>query len=609
MKRTIVFLVLAALGVVQPAAGAEKSYAIESIRADARVAPDGSMQVTELISYRFDGRFSYAYRDVPLKRGEDLTEIGVRENDVVYRRTDTREPGTYTVAPGEDGPRITWYYDARDEARTFEFDYPVTGLVRRYSDTAEIYYQFVGEGWDREIARVDVEVRLPETAGAAGVRAWAHGPPHGTVSILPSGVVAFNISPLPPRTFWEGRILCDSGAFAGLAYTDAHPRLESILGEEKRWADEANRLREERSKRREAALRERERRAELGSGLFPIAIALGLGALGVWLMFFFRHGRPHEVAAHMAPGAIPSDHAPAAVSYLMYRTAGGPAVAATLLDLAARGYLEVRESVVTKKGLFGKTKRRVDYRFDVVAKSATDLLPFEQSLLSFVLTAAGDETGFSVLDLQKAASRNRSSFRKFFLSWNKQISEHCKSYGFFEPYAVGAMVTNALCGVGILGAGIAMSVLSTPLAGVPAIIGGGIQAVLTAALTRRTPEGRRLTIAWKAFKSHLKSLGRSMGPVTLGSRDWGRYLAVAVVFGIHKKLIPVLRLDEGNGVHPVWFYAAFGSGGDGGLSGLASGISSMVDTISTTASSAAGGGGGASGGGGGGSGGGGGGAG
>ena len=93
MKRTIVFLVLAALGVVQPAAGAEKSYAIESIRVDARVAPDGSMQVTELISYRFDGRFSYAYRDVPLKRGEDLTEIGVRENDVVFRRTDTKEPG------------------------------------------------------------------------------------------------------------------------------------------------------------------------------------------------------------------------------------------------------------------------------------------------------------------------------------------------------------------------------------------------------------------------------------------------------------------------------------------------------------------------------------
>ena len=132
--------------------------------------------------------------------------------------------------------------------------------------------------------------------------------------------------------------------------------------------------------------------------------------------------------------------------------------------------------------------------------------------------------------------------------------------------------------------------------------------MLTAVLTRQTPEGRRLTLAWKAFKLHLKSLSGSMGPVTLASRDWGRYLAVAVVFGVHKKVVPVLRVDKGDGVYPVWFYGALGSGGDGGLSGLASGISSMVDAVSTTASSAAGAGGGASGGGGGGSGGGGGGA-
>ncbi|MBP2680700.1 MAG: hypothetical protein H6Q78_563, partial [Candidatus Krumholzibacteriota bacterium] len=95
---------------------------------------------------------------------------------------------------------------------------------------------------------------------------------------------------------------------------------------------------------------------------------------------------------------------------------------------------------------------------------------------------------------------------------------------------------------------------------------------------------------------------------TLASRDWARYLAAAVVFGLHKKVVPVIRTGEGDGSHPVWFYAAFGSTGDGGLSGLATGISTMVDAVSATASSAAGAGGGASGGGGGGSGGGGGGA-
>jgi uncharacterized membrane protein len=608
MKGTIAFFILVALSLVGSAARADKDYRVESIRIEARAEPDGSVRITEFIAYRFEGGFSYAYRDIPLKPGEDLVEVGVRENGRAFAPAVGKRPQTYTVSREEGGARITWYYAARDEQRVFELDYKVTGVVRRYPDAAEIYYKFVGEGWDREIGRVDVEVRLPESVAGESIRAWAHGPLHGTVSILPSGVVAFNVAPLAPHTFWEGRILCESGAFPGLSLSGGAPRAGTVIGEETRWAVEANRAREERERRREAALRERERRAARGRELMPVSVVLGLGALGVWLMFYLRHGRPHDVVAHQAPGNIPSDHPPAVVSYLMYRTAGGPAVAATLLDLASRGHLEVHESVVDTKGPFGKTKRALDYRFEVVAKPASDLAPFEQTLLTFALTEAGDESGFSILSLRKAATKKTRAFHKFFLAWSKEVAAFAKPYRFFEPYPAGAMVANALCGVGILAAGIAMSVWTIPVAGVPAIAAGFIQAMLTVSLARQTPEGRRLRLAWKAFKRHLKSLSRSMGPMTLESREWGRYLAAAVVFGLHKRVIPVLRVDGGDGGYPVWFYGALGSGGDGGLSGLAAGVSAMVDAVSTTASSAAGAGGGASGGGGGGSGGGGGGA-
>jgi len=610
MKKRLVVLVLTSAAAVLSSACLAKTYSIEGMRIDAFVEQDGSMRVTELITYDFDGEFSYAYRDVPLKIGEELVGVGVGEGGIQYQRSDGRAPRTFSVSAQENGVRITWHYTARDERRSFEISYTLNGLVRRYPDTAEIYYKFVGEGWDRAIRRVDAEVHLPDSVEPSGIRAWAHGPLHGTVSILPSGVVALNVSPLPARTFCEARVLCESEVFKNLAYADDRPRLGAVLEEETRWADEANRLRTESAERREAALREKDRRAHRARGLLPVAIVLGLAALGVWLVFYFRHGRPHPVVSHLAPGSIPSDHPPAIISYLMYRTVGGPAVAATLLDLANRGYLDVREHATTTKGIFGKTKRRMDYRFDVVAKPQSELALFEQDLLRFVLTEAGDETGFSILELRKAASKQWRLFRRFFLAWSKGVAEHCKSFGFFEPYPAGAMLANALCGVGVLGAGIAVSVLSEPVAGIPAMIGGGVQAVLTVVLTRQTAEGRRLMLGWKAFKSHLKTLGRSMGPVRLGSREWGRYLAAAVVFGLHEKVMPNLRMDGGRdgGVYPVWFYGALGSGGDSGISGLASGISAMVNAVSTTASSAAGTGGGASGGGGGGSGGGGGGA-
>ena len=85
----------------------------------------------------------------------------------------------------------------------------------------------------------------------------------------------------------------------------------------------------------------------------------------------------------------------------------------------------------------------------------------------------------------------------------------------------------------------------------------------------------------------------------------------AIIFGMHDKLMPKLRLADDGGVHPYWYHPVLGSHGGSdvdSLAGLADGFSSMVSSVSTTMSSASGTGGGASAGGGGGSGGGGGGA-
>jgi uncharacterized membrane protein len=484
------------------------------------------------------------------------------------------------------------------------------GVVHRYPDVAEFYYKFVGEGWDRPVGRVDVEVRFPELGNASEVRAWAHGPPHGVVSVLADGVVLLSISPLPARTFWEARIAYPPDPFGGLRLESDGPRLSAILKEETAWADEANRLREEWRRRNEAAAEERDRRARRAEGLLPLSIALGLGALGTWFWLFTRHGRSHGVFARAAPGDVPSDHPPAAVSYLMKRTISGAAVAATLIDMANRGYLDIHESVVETRGVFGKKKRRMDYRFDVVAKPLSELHAFERDLLRFVLSEAGDDSGFSILALQKAALKDRTTFRRFFHKWNKDVTSYARSLRFYEPYPVRPMVFNAVCGAAILAVGVVLSVWSLAYVGVAAVAGGFLQAVLTAGLTRRTPEGQRLMLAWKAFRSHLRSVGRGLGPASLESSAWGRYVVAAVLFGVHERLLRNLKLDEGSGgaVYPLWFHASEGSGTDGGISGLASGVSTMVSTVSSAASSASGAGGGASAGGGGGSGGGGGGA-
>lgn len=47
-----------------------KSYSVESIHSSVEVRTDASIRVTETMPYNFHGKFTFAYRDIPLKEGE-----------------------------------------------------------------------------------------------------------------------------------------------------------------------------------------------------------------------------------------------------------------------------------------------------------------------------------------------------------------------------------------------------------------------------------------------------------------------------------------------------------------------------------------------------------
>jgi hypothetical protein len=72
------------------------------------VESDGTVSVSERITFAFDGSFSGAYRDIPLRAGERITFVSVSEAEMPYRPGGCAElgcsspPGTF----GVDGGRI-----------------------------------------------------------------------------------------------------------------------------------------------------------------------------------------------------------------------------------------------------------------------------------------------------------------------------------------------------------------------------------------------------------------------------------------------------------------------------------------------------------------------
>ena len=63
-------------------------------------------------------------------------------------------------------------------------------------------------------------------------------------------------------------------------------------------------------------------------------------------------------------------------------------------------------------------------------------------------------------------------------TWAKNVKSQGRTLGFFEPYAAGALTSNFLIGVAIAAVGIVFSITSRPEAGLPAIVGGVVVAIL-----------------------------------------------------------------------------------------------------------------------------------
>ena len=79
------------------------------------VNEDGSLSVVESLTYDFDGDFSGAYRDIPLRPGEAITDVTVSDESVTYESGGCTElgcsssPGTYGVEEQSDMVRIVWH--------------------------------------------------------------------------------------------------------------------------------------------------------------------------------------------------------------------------------------------------------------------------------------------------------------------------------------------------------------------------------------------------------------------------------------------------------------------------------------------------------------------
>ena len=192
------------LGLGAPAQA--KSYHLNRADVIAQVRADGSMHVQEIREVVFNGTFHAFDRTIPIPPGAQIANLVVHEYDTVYLERTGEAPGTYTALNTGRDLVLSWFYAAADETRTFVVEYDVLGAVQKHADVAELYWKFIEPDHEWKANTSKVTVLLPTTLFAGQVRAWAHGPLQGNVSIL-ADHVELTCNPLPPNTMVEGRVV------------------------------------------------------------------------------------------------------------------------------------------------------------------------------------------------------------------------------------------------------------------------------------------------------------------------------------------------------------------------------------------------------------------
>ena len=425
-----------------------KRYYIDEISIQAAILPDGSLKIEESRTYRFQGRFTWAYYKLPLQNIGQVSDFSLAEEGILYLESDSHEPGTFQLKQTENELLIKWYYEAKDETRTFTINYRVEDVVIVHQDVAEFYYKFLGKNRDKTAGQVFVTLSLPHPADTTKVRAWLHSSLNGKYSFQ-NGYLKFEASPLPRKNFFEVRVMFPP-EWTPQAHIKTNKLMrDKIFAEEKLLVDESNRL------RKEARRREIFKRKHQQNTLVINLLLTGLGIF-VFIMIYQRYGKAHPVPFRgRISSDIPENISPAMANFIF--TAGqlnASAILATLIDLASRGFLQIKEEVLHKKFLtfnYQKKQYRLILNREKFEKEHSQLLPHEENLLSFLfndLCQGGSEIFFDEI------RNSRSKVRKWFLNWKKIIKQEWGGKPIYDKVSIKATIAFAVISLLILIAGI-----------------------------------------------------------------------------------------------------------------------------------------------------------
>ena len=285
-------------------------YYINNFDVYAFIDESGNMRVKERISYNCDENKKSITRTLSTNNyinknnsANELEVIGVLIDgeacDIVTSAMDGQNL-VYTVFNNSDEYKINVFSPFTVETKTIEIEYLLKDIAVKYKDTAEIFWNFLGEsGSAYPINNFNVHIVLPSNAKTGRINAYAYGTKNGQITRINNNII-FNASNIQAYTSLDYRILFENDVIS----SSKHIINKSILGKYKN--------------KENAFIPKREAVKILGYfTVKDVAEKLSLTLLLIWFATYVFYDKEYVVEKQKYYKEIPNNLEPEMIYYLL----------------------------------------------------------------------------------------------------------------------------------------------------------------------------------------------------------------------------------------------------------------------------------------------------
>lgn len=514
LKKYILSMIFLCLCIIVPKSYVQadnSSLLIEQYKVNAEVLNSGDMKVDESVDFIFGGSFNGITKEILIPEGTSAENLNITEGGIRYKKVSSAvkgDIGVFTIEQKSSGDMLIWIYQpSANIERNFNISYIIKNAVKKYSDTGELYWKFIGSENKTPIEAVSINVVLPMASKREDIKLFAHGPLTGNSSILDNKTVNLSINNLPAGRYVEARVLFPVTLIPNAKRVYEEEALNRILSEEASLADEANKIRDEARNQMQSPNYNNynsklpyQEKANSNFGGILLFIIIG-GGITLWFYLKNKYGRdPQPDFDGKYYRELPGDYSPAVMSILYYGNVSNKDITATLMNLIRKKYLKLETVKILKKKLFGK-REEIDYVVHKLNIDDSSLQSHEQYLLNWLINDMGDgkSVAFSKIKEITRTRKEALEFRDKYYYWCSIVKKDAEIYGFFEN----SQVLN---------------------------------------FKHRSIYGSNHFARWKAFKNFLQDFSNLKEAEPPSLVIWEHFLVYAISLGIAEKVLEQLKI-------------------------------------------------------------------